>query len=67
MKTLKFLRDVAVAAIHREAGSIHDIEDYPASILIGSGDAVLFEKPEKTKPETAESKAPKENAARKTK
>lgn len=64
MKTLKFLRNVAVSAIHRETGTIHEIEDKDADILIRSGDAELSEKPEKAKRETAESKATKETADR---
>jgi hypothetical protein len=65
MKTLKFTRDVLVAGIHRAADTIHEIEDNDATIVIGDGSAIAFEKPEKVKPEKAESKAEKENAASK--
>lgn len=65
MKTLKFLRNVAVYAQHREQGSVHDIEDKDAVLLIADGAAIAFAKPEKSIPEKADSKAPKETAARK--
>lgn len=58
MKTLKFLRSVAVDSIHREQGSVHDIDDKDARIVIADGAAEEFVKPVKTAPE---------NAARKTK
>lgn len=65
MKSLKFLRNVAVYGIHREAGTIHEIEDKDSVLLIADGAAVAFEKPEKTSPETAEAKHPgKEKASR---
>ena len=62
MKSLKFLRNVAVYAIHREQGSVHDIEDRDAVQLIADGAAVPFTAPI----ETADAKRPaKETAARK--
>ena len=64
MKSLKFLRNVAVYAIHREQGSVHDIEDRDAVLLIQDGAAELFSAPAKTVIETAASKTPKETAAK---
>lgn len=64
MKSLKFLRSVAVYGIHREQGSVHDIEDKDALQLIADSAAVEFAAPEKVKTETATSKAKKENASR---
>ena len=65
MKSLKFLRNVAVYGIHRESGTIHEIEDRDAVLLIADGAAVAFEKPVKASPETAEAKRPgKEKATR---
>jgi hypothetical protein len=52
MKKLKFLRNVAVYGIHREQGSVHDIEDKDAILLIQDRAAV----PAKAEVETAESK-----------
>jgi hypothetical protein len=60
MKKLKFIRDVAVKAIHREAGSIHEIEDRDADLLIAEGSAILAPAPI----ETATAKPAKETAAR---
>lgn len=37
---LKFLRNVAVAAIHREAGTVHEIPDKDAVLLIADRAAV---------------------------
>lgn len=66
MKSLKFLRNVAVYAIHREQGSVHDIEDRDAVLLIADGAAVPFTAPVKAAPETATAKpAAKETASRK--
>ena len=66
MKSLKFLRNVAVYAIHREQGSVHDIQDRDAVQLIADGVAVAFEKPLKAPTESAEAKHPaKESASRK--
>lgn len=66
MKSLKFLRNVAVYAIHREQGSVHDIQDRDAIQLIADGAAILFTQPEKAKIETATAKhAAKETASRK--
>lgn len=62
--TLKFLRNVAVEAIHREAGSIHEIKDSDATLLIAEGAAIQISTPEKAQPETADIKTPKETAAR---
>lgn len=65
MKSLKFLRDVAVSGIHRESGTIHEIDDKDAAILIADGAAVTCEKPVKASLETAEAKRPgKEKATR---
>ena len=65
MKSLKFLRDVAVSAIHRESGTIHEIEDMDAALLIADGAAVPCEKLVKALTETAEAKRPgKEKATR---
>jgi hypothetical protein len=60
MKTLKFLRNVAVYGIHREQGSVHQIEDKESILLIADGVAML------TKPEieTAALKPAKETAAK---
>ncbi len=41
MKKLKFLRNVAVDSIHREQGSVHDIEDKDAAQLIADGAAII--------------------------
>ncbi len=57
---IKFIRNVAVYAIHREQGSVHDIKDQDAVQLIQDGAAVIA-KPEI---ETATAKQPKENAAK---
>lgn len=43
MKTIKFLRNVAVYAVHREAGSVHQIEDKDALQLIADRAAVMVE------------------------
>lgn len=43
MKTLKFLRNVAVYAVHREAGSVHQIHDKDAIQLIADRVAVIAE------------------------
>ena len=43
----------------------YDIEDKDAVLLIADGAAIAFAKPEKSIPEKADSKAPKETAARK--
>jgi hypothetical protein len=65
MKSLKFLRNVAVYAIHREQGSVHDIQDRDAAQLIADGAAIPFAAPVKSAPETASAKTPaKEKAAR---
>lgn len=37
---IKFVRNVAVHAVHREAGSVHEIADSIASLLISDGAAV---------------------------
>jgi hypothetical protein len=60
MKKLKFIRDVAVGGIHREQGSVHDIEDRDAAILIADGAAILAAEPI----EKATAKPAKETAAR---
>jgi hypothetical protein len=66
MKSLKFLRNVAVYAIHREQGSVHEIQDADAAQLIADGAAILFTAPVKSTPETAVAKpANKETASRK--
>ena len=66
MKTLKFLRNVAVYAVHREQGSVHDIEDHEAIQLIADGVAIQFFAPAKSATETATDKHPaKETAHRK--
>ncbi len=58
---LKFLRNVAVYGQHREQGSVHQIEDRDAVLLIQDGAAIKSDEPI----ETAESKHPeKETAAR---
>lgn len=65
MKSLKFLRNVAVYAIHREQGSVHDIHDIDAVQLIADGVAVLATAPAKAVVETATAKQPaKETAAK---
>ena len=66
MKSLKFLRNVAVYAVHREQGSVHDIEDREAAQLIADGVAIPFYAPTKALTETATSKhATKETAVKK--
>ncbi len=60
MKTLKFLRNVAVYGIHREQGSVHQIEDKESILLIADGVAMIA-KPEI---ETAALKPAKEFAAK---
>ena len=66
MKSLKFLRNVAVYTIHREQGSVHDIEDRDAVQLIADGAAIPFTEPAKVLVETASAKHPtKETASRK--
>lgn len=61
MKKLKFLRNVLVDAIHREQGSVHEIDDKHVVNLIRDGAAILVEEPE-----TAAAKNPgKETAAKK--
>jgi hypothetical protein len=60
MKKLKFLRNVAVYSIHREQGSVHEIEDNDAILLLKDGAAILA-KPEI---ETAVAKPVKETAAK---
>ena len=56
MKSVKFLRNVAVNAIHREQGSVHDIEDKDADDIIAQGAGILAEKPAKEAIETTEAK-----------
>ena len=66
MKTLKFLRNVAVYGIHREQGSVHDIEDREAIQLVADGVAIPFSAPAKAVVETASAKhAAKETASSK--
>jgi hypothetical protein len=57
---IKFLRNVAVYAIHREQGSVHDIADRDAIQLISDGAAI----PAKPEIETAAAKPAKETAAK---
>jgi hypothetical protein len=65
MKSIKFLRNVAVNAIHHEQGSVHDIEDKDADLIIAQGAGVLFTPPAKESIETTEAKHPgKEKAAK---
>lgn len=56
--TLKFLRSVAVEAIHREQGSIHEIKDSDAAILLAEGAAIRC-----TAPETASLSPAQETAS----
>ena len=66
MKSLKFIRNVAVNAIHREQGSVHDIEDRDAILLIADGAAVSFTAPAKAVVETTTAPhSAKEKASRK--
>ena len=66
MKSIKFLRNVAVNAIHREQGSVHDIADRDAIQLIADGVAIPFTAPAKESIETAAAKQPaREKASRK--
>ena len=62
--TLKFSRNVLVYGEHRAQGSIHEIKDSDANLLITDGAAVRFSAPEKAQPETADLKPAKETAAR---
>lgn len=63
---IKFTRSVAVYGEHREEGSIHEVKDPDAILLIADGAAVRFSAPEKVQSETAELKPPgKETATRK--
>ena len=64
---VKFLRNVAVYSEHREQGTVHEIKDSDAVMLIADGAAVRFAAPEKAEPETAEFKPLKENASRRNK
>ena len=66
MKSLKFLRNVAVYGIHREQGSVHDIEDKDAVMLVADRAADYAAAAVKETIETAEAKRPaKESASRK--
>ena len=65
MKSLKFLRNVAVYGIHREQGSVHDIEDRDSVILIADRSAELFEKPTAQVIENAIAKPSKKETAAK--
>ena len=66
MKPLKFIRNVAVYGIHREQGSVHDIEDKDAVLLVADRAADYCAAPVKAPVETATAKHPaKETAARK--
>jgi hypothetical protein len=65
MKSVKFLRNVAVNAIHRELGSVHELEDKDAAVIIAEGAGELFQKPAKETVETAVTKHQgKETAAK---
>ena len=67
MKSIRFTRDVAVHAIHREQGSVHEFEDQVANMLIADGCGVAISKPEKPTVETAEAPTEKrENAMKQT-
>lgn len=67
MKSIRFIRDVAVHAIHREQGSVHEFEDYVANLLISDGCAIAFINPAIIEIETTESPIEKrENAMKKT-
>lgn len=57
---IKFLRSVAVKAIHREAGTVHELADADALALIRMGAAL----PAPEEVETATAKPATENAAR---
>ncbi len=65
---LKFLRNVLVYGEHREQGTIHEVKDSDAQLLIAdrAAEKVTEPKPEKAKPENAAFKPQgKESASRK--
>ena len=51
--TLKFLRNVLVYGQHRAQGSIHEVKDSDATLLIADGAAVRLQGESTPAPETA--------------
>jgi hypothetical protein len=60
---VQFTRTVCVQGIHREQGSVHDLDHIAAAITVADGDAVAFVTPAKAPRETAVAKPKKENAS----
>jgi hypothetical protein len=60
---VQFTRTVCVQGIHREQGSVHDLDHLAAAIAVADGDAVAFITPAKAQRETAAAKPKKENAS----
>jgi hypothetical protein len=60
---VQFVRTVCVQGIHREQGSVHDLDHLAAAMVVADGDAVEFIAPAKSHHETAAANQKKENAS----